>query len=704
MASPSSVPRQRVFTDKNLAALLVGGTLAVGLLVLFGPWWPARDLSAIFTPELVEMLQMADSTALRRAHQLTLALLALAALAGLWLRARRPQWLRGPAAAAIAQRLHRISRPGPLLFMLASGAILLVAPDRTALAYGLLLVPISLIVRYVRPSLLNRAGWVALLIYVPVLMLPGFFLGPSVWRADPIWLEMHYGATIGVGEQLAAGMRLYGEIRHHYGLLLSMASGIVERQVAPLSAGQYYRSVQVLNLIFALLAGMAYWRWRPGNAVKVLVPVMLVLPWIHSLHLSLSFPNQSAWRFIGLPVGVLLLLTLGRARSERMPLLLGSVAGVALLFNLETGIALSCGLLIFQIARVGPAPIATWPGRAAGFALGLAAVVLVVLLIYRVGLGAWSIPNSLPELLGSIFSFSAGFGGYTLSGEPLALVIFLHASYVVVYGALRWRFGALRFASAFRVAIATTLLVWFAYYANRPVFWNLWSFLFLYGFLLADSVDLRLLRWNGANVRRLRISAGVIVVALVIIPAGVKLNRDAAAEYRVEAAKLVWALRLAAKCARLNLQPSTSACFSGAVESAPMLSGIPLRDDLAALIKEKVDYLQAQPDRNELVYFTVNSYFVPRLTGLYERRLGYRDAFAETLTNRQMDELVAKLLAVAPPRILFDAPDSLVFRDFSTEYHRRFYERLRGRLESEYRPTETEHGWLVLTPIARAAQ
>src|SRR5882672_9652292 len=136
MASNSSVPRRQVFTDKNLAALLVGGTLAVGLLVLFGPWWPARDLAATFTPELVEMLQMADSTASRRAHQFTLALLALAALAGLWLRARRPQWLSGSAAAAIAQCLHRISRPGPLLFTLASGVILLLAPNRTALACG----------------------------------------------------------------------------------------------------------------------------------------------------------------------------------------------------------------------------------------------------------------------------------------------------------------------------------------------------------------------------------------------------------------------------------------------------------------------------------------------------------------------------------------------------------------------------------------
>ncbi|HXM81110.1 MAG TPA: hypothetical protein VN929_04190, partial [Burkholderiales bacterium] len=125
---------------------------------------------------------------------------------------------------------------------------------------------------------------------------------------------------------------------------------------------------------------------------------------------------------------------------------------------------------------------------------------------------------------------------------------------------------------------------------------------------------------------------------------------------------------------------------------------------LEALIKEKANYLQAQPDRHELVYFTVNSYFVPRLTGLYERRLGYRDAFTETITNRQMDELVAKLLALAPPRILFDAPDSLVFRDSYTEYPRRFYERLRARLQSEYQPTATEHGWLVLTPIARTTQ
>ena len=685
-------------TDKDLAALLVGGTLIVGLLVLFGPWWPPRDLSATFTPELVEMLQMVDSTATRRAHQSTLAMLVLAALAGLWLRARRPRWLGGSAAAAIAQLLCRISRPGPLLFMLGSGVILFVSPDRIALAYGLLLVPISLIVRYVRPSLLNQAGWAALLIYVPVLMLPGFFVGHTVWQADPIWIEMHYGSTIGVGERLAVGMQLYGEIRHHYGLLLSMASGIVERQVAPLSAGQYYRAVQVLNLIFAALAAVAYWRWRPGNAVKVLAPVMLVLPWIHSAHLCLSFPNQSAWRFIGFPVGVVLLLTLGRARSERLPLLLGSLAGVVLLFNLESGVALSCGLLIFLIARVGPAPLATWPGRAAAFALGFAVVALVVLLITRVGLGAWAISKSLPDLLGSILSFSGGFGGTAFSGDPLALVIFLHASYVVVYSALRWRFGALRFASAFRAAIATTLLVWFAYYANKPLFWNLWSFLFLYGFLLVDFVDLRLLRCNGADVRRLRISAGVIVVALVIIPAGVKLNRDAAAE-------LVRSIRFTVNCSKLDSQPSTRGCFPGAIKPAPMLSGIPVRDDLETLIREKVDYLQAQPDRKELVYFTVNSYFVPRLTGLYERRLGYRDAFAETITNRQFDELVAKLLTVAPPRILFDAPDSLVFhRDFSTEYHRRFYGRLRERLESTYRPTRTEHGWLVLTPITHAAQ
>src|ERR1700694_3182666 len=669
MASTSTVPRQPVFTDKDLAILLVGGALAVGLLALFAPWWPVRDLSATFTPEMIEWLQMVDSTAQRRAHQLALAFLALGALGSLWLLARRPQWLRGSAATTIAQRLHLISQPGPLLSILAGGAILWLAPDRTALAYGLLLIPVALIVCYVRPSLLNKAGWVALLIYFLLLMLPGIFLRPLL-QSHPIWLEWHYGSTVGVGERLAVGMRLYGEIDHHYGLLLSMASGLVERHVAALSAAQYYRAIQALNLAFALLAGIAYWRWRRGNALKVLVPLMLVLPFIHSQHLCLNFPNHSAWRFIGFPVAVLMLLMLGRAREQRLPLVLGGIAAVALLFNLETGIALSCGILIFLIARVGPAPLATWPGRAAGFALGLAAVVLLVMLIYRAGLGTWAIPNSLSEVLGSISSFSAGYAGYPLSGDPLALVIFLHALYVIVYGALRWRFGALRFATAFRMAIATTLLVWFAYYVNRPFSWYLWSYLFLYGFLLADFVDLRLLRWNWADVQLLRISAGTIVLALILIPTATAENRVAMTNLL---ANRVWDLKIAVKTTVnlviFNLQPSIRDCFPrsiGATESGRMLSGIPLPGDLEALIKEKANYLQAQPDRHELVYFTVNSYFVPRLTGLYERRLGYRDAFTP-ITNRQMDELVARLLALAPPRILFDAPDSLVFRDFYTE-------------------------------------
>jgi hypothetical protein len=686
------------FTDRELSVVIVAGAVVLGLFALFGPIWPARDLSATFTPEMLDWLQMIDSTPQRRAHQLALAFLFFGSLATLWLFHRRPQRL-GKIGATAGGPLRLALRPGPVLSVLTGATILLLAPQPRLLIYGLLLVPVALLVRYMRPGPLNKAAWAVLLAYMVWMMLPGFFLAPWL-QTDPMWLEWHYGSTVGVGEQLAAGLQLYGEIHHHYGLLLSMASGMFERHVAALGAGQYYRVLQALNLAFALLAGLAYWRWRRGNALKVLAPLMLVLPFIHSQHLCLNFPNHSAWRFIGLPVVALLLLALRRREAERLPLALGAVAALALLFNLETGIAFCFGILVFLVARIGPAPLPSWLPRAAWFTAGLLAVMLLTALLYRAGLGTWPV-RSWSDVVDSVSSYAEGYAGYPLSGDPLALAIFLHAAYVVTHGALRWRFGALSFATAFRMSIATTLLVWFAYYVNRPLPWYLWSFLFLYGFLLADFVDCRLLRWNWADVRRLKLPLGTLVLALVLVPVGMAENRTATARLRWD---VKVALKTMAKCVLSRSAPGLGGCVPsefGLPPAGPPVSGMPVPANLGALITEKAEYLRVQPDRHELVYFTVNSYFIPRLTGLYERRLGFRDAFTETITNRQMDELVSHLLALKPPRILFDAPDSLVFGEFVTQPPKRFLEHLRARLQSAYRPAGTEHGWLILVPMVQ---
>src|SRR5262249_39833918 len=48
------------------------------------------------------------------------------------------------------------------------------------------------------------------------------------------------------------------------------------------------------------------------------------------------------------------------------------------------------------------------------------------------------------------------------------------------------------FRSALRAAVAAILIVWLAYYFNAPNWWQIWTHLFLYGFLLIDLLDRRM--------------------------------------------------------------------------------------------------------------------------------------------------------------------------------------------------------------------
>jgi hypothetical protein len=73
---------------------------------------------------------------------------------------------------------------------------------------------------------------------------------------------------------------------------------------------------------------------------------------------------------------------------------------------------------------------------------------------------------------------------------------------------------------------------------------------------------------------------------------------------------------------------------------------------------------------------TSNSYFMPLMTGVLPP-LQQRDAFELTVSHTDFDALVAQLVRLNPPCLLFDAPDA-VFP--GSALHRRFYERLRSAL------------------------
>jgi hypothetical protein len=60
--------------------------------------------------------------------------------------------------------------------------------------------------------------------------------------------------------------------------------------------------------------------------------------------------------------------------------------------------------------------------------------------------------------------------------------------------ALKWRIRDLEFDESAKLGISATILTWSAYYVNRPHAWNLWTFQFLYLFLVADIVEPGLFR------------------------------------------------------------------------------------------------------------------------------------------------------------------------------------------------------------------
>ncbi len=87
--------------------------------------------------------------------------------------------------------------------------------------------------------------------------------------------------------------------------------------------------------------------------------------------------------------------------------------------------------------------------------------------------------------------FDSGHWGEGYYLVPLALVMFVHATYIVIAAFQQLGVAPLSRRRALRAAITIILIVWYADYINSPNWWQIWTHLFLYGFLLIDFFDPR---------------------------------------------------------------------------------------------------------------------------------------------------------------------------------------------------------------------
>jgi hypothetical protein len=553
-------------------------------------------------------------------------------------------------------------------------------PGPREIAYaGAILLLTSLLVlgRFLKMRPLNVLSAAALLASLAVATIPGFLHPPDYSRVpwwEVVYSQGHYAVVVAPADLLGAGRALLSEVRPDYGLVLPVLVGGYERRFGPLTLGGEVRLLLALQALYLAVAAWLFARQARGRFVFALLAFLTVAPWFHFDHKGLRFPNQTPWRTIGMALALAILaLLVGRSR-RRAIFVLGLTSGGALLVNFESGVAVTVACLVwacFRFGLLGPGASGRDRLHSAGqFGLGLLVSTAAVWVLVPLALGQPLDLLRLPQLVANAaFTASAGFSGWPLTDDPWPVVMFGHAAFVLLLAGFRGGAPASPRAS-FRAAAAALLVVWFAYYANRPHPWNLSSYYLPYGLLLID-----LLRFVELRVRRRRANgalvAALFLLALVILP------------------NLVFQ---AGKGAR-QVSAALRAAIRGTTPTeGRLLSGVWLADPGAGELEERARFIREKAlAEGPPIYLTSDSYLVPKLSGVFSA-MPVVDFCWQATTRRLYEGMLATVASSGRRVIYLDAPGTFTH---SASPCAVFYDKVRGDLEARFERAGIESGWEV---------
>ena len=227
-------------------------------------------------------------------------------------------------------------------------------------------------------------------------------------------LNMHIEMTLGHADRLAAGDVLFRETTPVYGVLVPVLLGIYERQFGLIPLGDHIRSLVGIEILYWMIAGYLFLIWSGRHWVSCLLPVVLLLEYFWSASLGLIPPNHSPYRSAGLTIAVLSLMVLRNASPRINQWAAGIVSGLAVLANLESGIAASTGLVIYlyrRYALVGPDDRrGSLLSVALRYSTGFFLALIGFIILCRIGCGSWPYLPGLREHLVYARLSSTGYG------------------------------------------------------------------------------------------------------------------------------------------------------------------------------------------------------------------------------------------------------------------------------------------------------
>ena len=677
----------------DLVAAFIGLALFAGWLV----WQLASpDLSLLtrsFMPEHVEHYANLDVSDRRFGYRTTLILLLVFALIGYVAWVQRQNLSALHSFADVSRRAIRwLKRTGaPIWGALIAGLYAWTLPEQGGVnfpeAFGIYHTPTAAVYAFfvlISAGLLYAASWItrhqsartkrllwlACAAYVLFLMVPGLVERIPLFNVNwamVTYLECSHGPMILDAFKLAAGQQLFHDFTVYYGALRAVLLAIYMRIFGTLDIGGIFRVLQIFQILFCLAAVAAYAIWYRNRPILLLFALLLTLPWIHNNHAAILFSNHAAWRFLGLAVGVLVLVLLRNASPTKAAVWLGFADSLLILNNPETGICLTLGYWVFLLTRATSLRLGHIARSILLFVVGGIVGFALFLLILALGLNQSPALSDWALMFRYILQQSAGFAGRKYYFDPFALLIFAHCAYTIVHTAIHRLSAQLSWRQAVRAAIAATTLLWFAYYVNGPERWYLWTYQFLYGFFLSTYLHPMLLRKKVPLLRAAHYRA--VLFSVVVGPVLVGSNYQA--------------LYSVTQAARLQ--------FGQTAKEGVAVSGVWLRPKIASFLQSKADYLSATARTGSVAYVTADSYFMPMLTGI-DARLAVTDPYYGTMEKKDYAPLMESILRSKPDRILFDEPTA----EFDWPVpQKKFFDRVQQSLAPVFEYKKSEGGWRV---------
>ena len=265
-----------------------------------------------------------------------------------------------------------------------------------------------------------------------------------------------------------------------------------------------------------------------------------------------------------------------------------------------------------------------------------------------------------------------GYTGLPYVFDPVAAVMVVHACYCLLKLSLRAN-QSFVFQDAYRAAICTMILIWFAYYINRPHITYLSGELMLYGLLVIDLVRTLIIQLKRPVAKRFEPAVvPALLLAVVVLP------------------EIFFGFEYALPS---YLSGVKQRIYGPEVQPAVKVSGVMVQPAIAQELVSKAKYVKLRSEQGPVLYLTSDHVFVPKLSGVLTAAK-FADPVQEIVFDYQLAAFTKLLTAKGPAYILFDDPRSLTR---GASFEQACFSEIKYGIRQSYQPSARKWGWEIWT-------